>query len=207
MSSSTNKLDNRLIDAETLLQQLNNEMAQLASALPAQRHSLEVDIDRRIAQLDDRLNRLSSDIRADRGHYEDELQHLRGQCTGIAAELQRKRAADDGRTAAGRLSDQAMLNQRRSEAITSTLDEAILLGTDGLRVGTLGMEILSTDRIVLEHTRENIEGIDDEALVGRVRAKRMLYRAPCGRFPAWIIVVILLALLGVEIWWKATRNK
>jgi hypothetical protein len=60
---------------------------------------------------------------------------------------------------------------------------------------------------VLEHTRENIEGIDDEALVGRARAKKMLYRALCGRFLAWIIVVILLALLGVEIWWKATRHK
>jgi hypothetical protein len=35
----------------------------------------------------------------------------------------------------------------------------------------------------------------------------MLCRALCGRFLAWIIVVIFLALLGVEISWKATRHK
>jgi hypothetical protein len=75
-----------------------------------------------------------------------------------------------------------------------------------LTVGSLGMTILASDRHLLEHARENVEEIDDEALVRRARAKRVLYRALCHRFLAWTSVVILLALLAVEIWWKAARD-
>jgi uncharacterized membrane protein len=68
------------------------------------------------------------------------------------------------------------------------------------------MATLADDRKRFDHIAENLDIIDDEAQDGLARAKRMLIRAFCNSFLAWIIVVILLALLGVVIWLKARRK-
>jgi hypothetical protein len=68
------------------------------------------------------------------------------------------------------------------------------------------MATLLDDKSRLENVSQNLHAIDGEAQDGRARAKRMLRRAFCNSFLAWIIVVILLGLLGVVIWLKATHK-
>jgi hypothetical protein len=204
------RLDGALVDAETRLQHLNQELERLDSALPSQRQSLDADIDKHLAELDSYLNRLASDIRladpSNKPYYEEELQQLRGRYGEITSALKQKRLAA-GTSVASRQSEQAMLNQRRSQAVTENLDEAIRLGNDSITTGNVAMAVLADDRRRFDHIAENLDMIDDEAQDGLARAKRMLVRAFCNSFLAWIIVVILLGLLGVEIWWKATKNK
>lgn len=209
MSGATGRLDDALIDAETRVQQLNQELVRLDSVLPSQRHSLDADIDKHLAELDSALNRLTNDIRSapgqSRQYYDEELQTLRGQYNQIAAELQQKRLAA-GTSVATRQSEQALLNQRRSQSITENLDEAIRLGNDSITTGNVAMATLADDRKRFDAIEDHLEMIDRESTDGVTRAKRMLIRAFCNSFLAWIIVVILLALLGVEIWWKATHK-
>jgi flagellar biosynthesis GTPase FlhF len=209
MSSLTDRLDANLAEADHRIQQLNADMSRLDSALPTQRVSIEADIDRRLAELDSRLGRMSTDARnvprSNRDYYEGEIQSLRDQSNVISRELQTRRKAA-GSSVASRQSEQAALNQRRSQAITENLDEAIRLGNDTITTGNVAMATLIDDRSRLENIGQNLDTIDGEAQDGAARAKRMLARAFCNSFLAWIIVVILLGLLGVEIWLKATHK-
>jgi chromosome segregation ATPase len=97
MAGLTGRLDSTLIDAETRIQQLNQELERLDSALPSQRHNLDADIDKHLAELDSWLNRLATDIRSapndSKSYYQHELELLRDQYSQIATELQRKRLA------------------------------------------------------------------------------------------------------------------
>ena len=125
MSSVADRLDANLAEAEQRIQQLNTDMSRLDSALPTQRASIEADIDKRLAELDSRLSRMSTDARnlprANKDYYDSEIQGLRDQYDAVSRELQAKRNAA-GSSVASRQSEQAALNQRRSQGITENLD-------------------------------------------------------------------------------------
>jgi hypothetical protein len=210
MSSLTDRLDVTLTEAEQRIQQLNANVARLDSTLPAQRASIEADIERGLSELDSRLIRMSTDARtlpcSDREYYDGEIQGLRDRYGAISRELQAKRNAA-GSSVASRQSEQALRNQQRAQSITENLDETIRLGNDSITTGNVAMATLLDDRTRLGNIGDNLTTIDGAAQDGLARARRMIIRACCNSFIAWIIVVILLGLLGVTIWLKARRKK
>jgi DNA repair exonuclease SbcCD ATPase subunit len=209
MADLTRRLDDALLEAESRLQQMIADVQKLDTSIPSQRASLIADLEKRLSELDTRLNRMSSDVRNvprdNRSYYEGEVSGLRSQYNQVMQDVQTKKNA--GSSPSQRLTDQAASNAKRSQGITENLDEAIRLGNDSITTGNLAMATLIDDRQALEHIGSNLEEIDMQAQDGTARAKRMLRRACCNQFLAWIIVVLLMALLGGVIYWKATKSK
>jgi vesicle transport through interaction with t-SNAREs protein 1 len=203
------RLDSAIIDAETEITQLNNKLRALDSMLPSQRQGLEADIEKSLADLDTRLNKMTNDLKAvqatQRDYYKNEVDGLRAQYSQISNELRAKRQAAANNPNV-RQAEQVYGNQKRSQAITDNLDEAIRVGNDTITTGNVTMATLIDDRQRLEHISSNLDVIDDEAATGLQRARRMVRRACFNGFVAWIIVIVLLALMGAEIWWKASRK-
>jgi vesicle transport through interaction with t-SNAREs protein 1 len=203
------RLDSAIIDAESEITQLNNKLRTLDSMLPSQRQGLEADIEKSLADLDTRLNKMTNDLKAvqpnQRDYYRNEVEGLRTQYNQISNELRTKRQAAANNPNV-RQAEQVYGNQKRSQAITDNLDEAIRVGNDTITTGNVTMATLIDDRQRLEHISSNLDVIDDEAATGLARARRMVRRACFNGFVAWIIVIVLLALMGAEIWWKASRK-
>jgi uncharacterized phage infection (PIP) family protein YhgE len=208
MSDVTRRLDDGLLEAEGRLQQMHADLQKLGSAAPSHRASLIADLEKRLSELDTRLNRMSSDLRtvpqSNRSYYDGEVASLRSQYNQVLQEVQATKNA--GSSPSQRLTDQASTNAKRSQGITENLDEAIRLGNDSITTGNVVMATLLDDRQAIEHIGSNLEEIDMHATDGTARAKRMLRRACCNQFLAWIIVILLLALLGGLICWKATKK-
>jgi chromosome segregation ATPase len=210
MSGVSGRLESAFVDIETEIQKLNNNLRALDSRLPSQRQPLEAEIESALGALDTRLSKLDSETKSippkDRDYFKSEIQQYRRQCDQIANELRIKRqaAANNPNVRQG---EQALANQKRSQGVTENLDEAIRIGNDTITTGNSTMTTLIEDRARLEHISTNLDLIDDEAATGAARAKAMLRRACFNGCIAWIIVVLLLALMGAEIWYKATRKK
>jgi flagellar biosynthesis GTPase FlhF len=210
MSSPAERLETAFVDIETEIQKLNNHMRSLDGRLPSQRQPLEAEIESSLGALETRLNKLDSETRnvpvKDRDFFKGEISNFRQQCNQIANELRNKRqaAANNPNLRQG---EQALRNQKRSQDVTENLDEAIRIGNDTITTGNVTMTTLLEDKQRLDHISENLDIIDGESGTGLARARAMAKRACFNGCIAWVIVVLLLALMGAEIWYKATRKK
>jgi chromosome segregation ATPase len=209
MSSAAERLENAFVDIETEIQKLNNHLRALDSKLPSQRQPLEAEIESGLGALDTRLNKLASETKnvpaKDRDFFTGEITSFRRQCNEVANELRLKRQASANNPNV-RQTEQALANQKRSQDVTENLDEAIRIGNDTITTGNATMTTLIDDRQTLVHINSNLDTIDDEAVTGMARARSMLRRACFNGFVAWLIAILLLALMGVEIWYKATHK-
>jgi hypothetical protein len=171
---------------------------------------MESDIDRGLSQLEENFSRATSSFgslpQGDRGYYTSEIETYRGQCIEIRAELARKLQAGVANPHS-RQAEQSARNAQTSAAITDNLDEAIRTGNDIITTGNVTMTTLIEDRDRLGNIQANLVAIDGEAAGGYERDRSMLRRAVCNKWLAWIILILLLGLLGVEIWYKVTKKK
>jgi hypothetical protein len=209
MSSVSARLDKVLQDAETKIQQLRNQLSRFDSGSPTDRQAIEADIDRGLSQLEVAFSKATGSFNSltagDQGYYTSEIESARGQCMEIRAELQRKKQADVNNPR-NRQQAQLTKNAQTSAQVTDTLDEAIRVGNDTITTGNVTMTTLLDDRDRLGNVQRNLGVIDDEAANGLARAQRMLRRALCNKWLAWLILFLLLALLGVEIWAKVSKE-
>jgi uncharacterized protein YukE len=210
MSSAQSRLDDAIIEIEGHFTVIQRDLQRLDSQLAGFRQAAIGDLEKRLSDIDTRLTRMAGETRGlprdTKDYYDDEIKSLRDHYVQFVQELQQKKNAI-GSSAATRQADQLASNANRSRAITDKLDDAIRLGNDSITTGNVAMTTLLDDRRTLEHIGENLIGIDAQAESGYARAKQMLKRACCNKCLAWIIVVLLLGLLGGEIYYKATRPK
>jgi hypothetical protein len=204
MSSAQNRLDDLVTQFEEILQTIQRDLQRVGTESGPALQALVADIERRLSDVDTRLLRMASDIRSlppdTREYYEGEINTLRGLYTEYSATLTTKKAT--AASPAARLTSQAASNTARSQGVTEKLDEAIMTGNNTITTGNVIMTTLLDDRRSLEQIEDNLRATDSQAQAGLERAKKMLRRACCNKFLAWVIVVLLMGLLAVEIWAK-----
>jgi chromosome segregation ATPase len=194
------RLESGVSQAETLVSQIQDGINRLDSVAPTEVWALNGEIDRKFQLLDQLLSRMTGDLRGageDRSLYEDEIRQSRESYNRLRGEFERKRNSQQERQAAA-------TGIAAGNAATANLDEAIDLAHQDNRELRRQMEVLGDDRTRLEHVQQNVEQVDQEALKGSARLKRMWWRALAHKFLVWIIVVVLAAVLVVvcAVKWK-----
>ena len=199
MSNITQRLDDWLIESDTQIQKLRNDLQKFDSMLPSERPSFDIDLTRRLESFESSLTRMKNECRklqpAQRDYFEGEIASIESNYNEVVRELERKRLANRSGPAS-RQTEQLLANRDKSQRVTDDLDEAIRTGNDIITTGNVTMTTLGEDRRKIEHIDENLHRIDEQALDGQARAKRMLRRIVCNACLAWIIAIMLLAILA-----------
>ena len=196
MSSVTQRLDQALIESETLIQKITDDLRKLDGLAKGQRAGLESEIRRRLETLDRQIVRMKDDCRslppAQKEYFESEIPQIERQYTQLLEELDRKRFANDGNS---KQYDQLLSNRDRSQKVTDDLDEAIRYGNDTITTGNVTVSTLLEDRKRIENIDSNLYQVHRHAQDGQTRAKRMLRRMICNSVLAWGIALLTLAAL------------
>lgn len=209
MSNATAKLDDMITQAETAIDTIHNDIARLDGLPFEQRRNLDADIDRKIGNLEQILNKMTSDLRTipsqSKEYYESEIKNYRSDLAKCQEEMRSKRlaAANDPNM---RQQAQMQSNLERTQGINNQLDEAIRIGNATNTTAAAIQTTLVDDRRHLENIDSNLDHIENEAEVGESRAKAMIRRACINGFISWFIVVLLVALLGFSIWYNFIRK-
>lgn len=208
MSNVTQRLDDSLSQAETLFQDIGASIKRLNSLGVDQRSSLEGELDRKLSDMDSRINKMTKDMRSlpsnDREYYENEISSLRDQHSKCVNELRNLRAAAQPYM---RQNAQLKSNYDRSQNTTNDLDEAIRLGNETVTVGNATITTLVEDRKHIEHIDNNLYEIHNQAIEGQNTATRMIRRVCFNKLFIGVIIIFLVALLGFSLYWKLGHKK
>ena len=206
--SITEKLDNALIQVETLLSQADNDIHRLDQALPSQRLNFQNEIKSKLDEINSKIAKITNDSKSipptSRQYYTDEISSLSTRLNNLRSDLRRKEtlASNDKSI---KQANQLQTNINKQQGITENLDEAIRLGIDAVTTGNATMSTLHDDKIRLQHIDSNVVNIHQEAISGTERARRMVRRACFNNFIIWTVVVLLVALLGFSLYWKLRK--
>ena len=200
MTSVTDRLDTALSDTNNLCQAIEQDLDRLDRAAPADASKLIPDVQRRIAELDSRLQRMENDVRNcptnSRDYYETEVRELRGNYQNFMRELRQKKNAGPKELAEERR--QNMRNDAHSD-----LQTAISEGQDVIQTQNNTMTTLNDDRERIQKIDQNLNSVQEEAVTGKVRAKRMIRRIILHKVSSWVVCFILFAILMIIIGCKA----
>ena len=205
MSNIAQRIDDNLESCERLIDEITQDLSRLDNATLDQRNRLEAGIEKKLADIDSKIDRMTADLRSvpesSHEYYDEEIRNIRTMLSKAYAQLKQKRQANlnDG---ASRQSAQVASNNARSRDIVSKLDEAIRDGNETNMIGNETLVTLHEDRNTISDINSRLLEIDDEAEQGQSRAKRMLRRAFLNGCIAWTIVVILVFLLGFSLIYK-----
>lgn len=207
MSNVTQRLDDSLSQAETLFQEIGTSLRRLSSLGLEQSNNLKAEIERKLSDMDGRINKMSKDLRAvpenDRSYYENELHNLREQHSKCETELRNIHAAMQPYL---RQNAQLTQNYEKSKTTTDNLDEAIRLGNETVTVGNATLTTLVEDRKHIEHIDNNLYEIHNQAKEGQLTANRMIRRVCFNKVFLGIIIIVLMALLGFSLYWKLSHK-
>lgn len=199
MSNISQRLDDMIIECETQIQKLQSDLQMLDSSLPSQRATFELEITRKLQSLESRISRMKEDARrlqpSQRDYFDGEIVSIERRYNEIQSELQKKTLANRN-SPASRQNQQLLANRDKSQRVTDDLDEAIRRGNDIITTGNVTMTTLNEDRRKIENIDENLHKVHQQARDGQTRAKRMLRRVVCNACLAWIIAIMMLALLA-----------
>ena len=207
--SITQKLDSSIINIETLLQQIRNDIDRFDSALPSQKDNFGKEIESKLVDCSNKIGKLNSESRSlnpsQRDYYIGEISSLKDQHNALLGELRKKRsiAMNDPAYKQGM---QLEKNIQKAQDITSDLDEAIRIGNNTITTGQATMSLLQEDRNYINHIDENLMVVNQEAHTGVARAKRIVRAACYNNCLVWSIVVLLVALLGFSLYWKLRKH-
>lgn len=209
MSSNTKKLDDAMIEVETLLQHAKNDVDRLSQCLPSQRTNFQNEIKAQLDAIENKITRINNEARSltpsIREYYTNEVKSLSSQHQDILNSLRREETLSANNLSL-KQANQIEKNINKAQGINETLDEAIRLGNDSITTANATMTTLIDDRKRISHINENIDVIDREALTGMGRAKRMVRRACFNNCIIWTIVVLLTALFGFSLYWKLRKT-
>ena len=187
----TQRLDEAVSNLQVTVQQITNDLQRFDATPIAERAPLDADLTRKLADLDNRLNKMSRDIKAvptnSRDYFEGEYMELRNQYNQLVWEFQEKKSAN----APGMTREQFLARRQQAAAVSSDLDEALHLGHDVVSTQKATMGTLDEDRALLGNIDQNLVEIDGQAHEGQRRAKRMITRMLLNACVAWVIVVVL----------------
>ena len=204
------QIDDALTDAESLISEIQNDLVRLDGLGIEQRPGLESTIERKLSALDNSINKMGGSVNSlpadQRDYYNGEIGSIRSSYSKLLTELRQKRQALASNPAY-KQNQQLQSNVQKSNQIIDNLDEAISVGNQTITTSNTIMGTLSEDRNMIENINNNLNEIDAQGKVGESRAKAMLKRAILNKVLAWVIVVILLALLGFTLYWKISRGK
>lgn len=190
----TQRLDEAVSNLQAMVQQITNDIQRFDATPLAERAPLDADIKGKLTDLDNRLNKMSRDIKAvptnSREYFESEYNDLRSQYNQLVWDFQEKKGAN----APGMSREQFLARRQQAAAVSSDLDEALHLGTDVVSTQNATMNTLGEDRRLLENVNINLDLIDGEAHEGHRRANRMISRMLLSACLAWTIVVVLLLI-------------
>ena len=207
---ATSNLDDSLTQAEGMISTIQNDLRRMESLTFDQRKSLDSDIEKQLQALDQRLIKMSSDIRtlppSDRSYYEEEVKNLRSTHSKMVTELRQKRQSMMN-DPAYKQNQQLLANQQRADNILNNMDEAIRIGNDSINVGQNTMSLLAEDRQKFQHIDENLMEIHMQGKKGESTAKRIVKRICFNNFIVWAIVIVLVAFLGFSLYWKLKDPK
>ena len=201
MTSVTERLDSALDDTQNLVQSIENDLDRLSRAPPSECSTMIPEIERRIAELDSRIQRMENDVRNcptnSRDYYESEIRELRGNYQNCMREIRQKKQSNSSKEA-GEARRQELKNNAHSD-----LQSAIAEGHEVVQVQNNTMSTLNDDRERITKINQNLTDVGDEAVSGKVRAKRMIRRIILHKVISWVICVILFAILITIIACKA----
>ena len=210
MSNIAQRIDDNLENCEQLIDDITQDLSRLDNAPLDQRNRLEASIEKKLADIDSKINRMTADLRSvpesSHEYYEEEIRNIRTMHSKALSNLRQKRQANLN-DAYSRQTSQIASNNARSKSAVSKLDEAIRDGNEINMIGNESLATLHEDRSTISDINQRLLEIDEEAEQGQSRAKRMLYRAYLNGCLAWTIVVILVFLLGFSLVYKLYIRK
>lgn len=203
MTSVTERLDTALDDTQNLVQSIENDLDRALHAPDSEAPRLISEVERRVAELDSRIQRMENDIRNcpsnSRDYYESEIRELRGSYQNLMREVRQKKQSTPKNPQAER--QQELKNQAHSD-----LQQAVTEGQQVLQTQQNTMTTLKDDRERLERVDNNLKAVEEEAVTGTVRAKRMIRRIIFHQAIAWIVCAILFAIFIIIVACKAARK-
>ena len=140
--SITEKLDNALIQVETLLSQADNDIHRLDQALPSQRLNFQNEIKSKLDEINSKIAKITNDSKSipptSRQYYTDEISSLSTRLNNLRSDLRRKEtlASNDKSI---KQANQLQANINKQQGITENLDEAIRLGIVAVTTGNATM--------------------------------------------------------------------
>ena len=155
-------------------------------------------IDPKLQQLDNSLKRAG-----DAEEYQDEVDSIKTDFRNFKTTYTRNNEEFQ------RTQSQAQAYQQGNQKLSGAnekLKSAINDGRETNDVLKQDLLTLEDDRRHLESIDSNVDEIDRQADTGIARAKRMLRRACFHKFIAWIIVVVLFAVLIIILWARFSKG-
>lgn len=202
MANAAQRVDDGLAHCQSLAEQVRSDIAKMDSLLPSQRTALDAQMDKRMADFDVRLTAMFNLLRRvpanSKDYFQSELKSLRSLHSALATEIANKRAAA-ARDPGVRRNEADLAVARRAQGVSGDLDEAIRLGRQNARAQSTMMDTLLQDHGTLSEIEDNVGIIDNEARQGQATALRMQRRACVMSWLAWIVMLLLMAILGMEI--------
>lgn len=203
MTSLTDRLDAAITSTQDYSQRIRADLDKLLTLPPKQGATSLTTIDRTIAEFDSRVQRLEDDVRNVRGdskdYYLSEIRDLRTAHGDYLREAHQKRTT---------VNDNAQ-HAETAEKVDDTrrdIQQAIDQGNQANRVMGNSMDVLQKDREIIENIDRNLNAVDDEAVSGTVRAKRMIRRAIFHKFLSYIICFLLFFILIVLVGLKGAKK-
>lgn len=203
MSNITQRIDVSISACEDLLEDVTQCLSRFDGSSPDQKNELETRINNKLADIERKISSMNNDLRSipegQKDYYEDEIRTIQTAYSKALSTLRQKRQSSLN-DASARQTAQVKSNNTRSRDAVSKLDEAIRDGNEVNMMANDTLVMLHEDRNTINDINQKLIDIDNEAEEGTARAKKMLQRAFFNGFIAWIIVILLLALLGVNLY-------
>ncbi|OHT09777.1 Vesicle transport v-SNARE protein [Tritrichomonas foetus] len=210
MTAVAQRLDDSLINTETLMQQVTNDIDRMDSCLPSQINNFSNEIGAKLNEIDVKIAKMAGEARSlspsTRDYYDEEIENMRNLHSRLVSEFRKKQTLSANNPNV-RQGQQLENNLEKSTKITENLDVAISLGNDSITTANATLTTLYDDRKHINNINDNLDIVHTEALTGANRAKRMVRRALYNNFLIWTIVFLLVVLLGFSLYWKLRKPK
>ena len=204
MASITDRLDDAIDEAQGMCQDISQGLDNIDTLPESQALGRLDDLERRNSSLQEKVRRMEDDTRRvpinARDYYEQEVAELKEQSNGFAQRIREKKSSMGEPTVA------PTQQQQTGAQIHENLTAAIAVSKDTEATNEQTKATLQDDRQRLNNIDNNLTEVDEEAVTGTVRAKRIIRRIICHNVIAWIVCGVLFAIFIVIVACKGAKK-
>ena len=210
---SGNRFDSLLSQVQTRIEVLENTAKNFPTmSLDSKRQAMSRS-KRDMTTLQNNLNEMARLIQtmpqrdkeffqADLNESHDAFAEIQERYKAMDEELQRLIVEEREKPSEGLDADLVAENNAKAKNILADLNGTLAVGKDTIATQEHTKGTLAEDRVLLQHTSDNLFEIDNEAEKGYKAAGRMLMRGLMSKGITWGICVLLIIILGIILFLK-----
>lgn len=210
---SGNRFDTLLSQVQTRLEVLENTSKNFPTMSLDNKRQAMSRSKRDITTLQNNLNEMARLIQtmpqrdkeffqSDLNDCHDSFAEIQDQFKAMDEELQRLLVEEREHPTEGLDADLVAENNARAKNILADLNGTLAIGKDTIATQEHTKGTLAEDRILLQHTSDNLYEIDNEAEKGYKAAGRMVMRGLMNKGITWGICVLLVIILAIILFLK-----